>query len=190
MNNRYELSCVTKDYLSRYYEILDCMIEKMTNAKLCDSVSQNFIAQMIPHHEAAIQMSENLLKYTTCVPLQDIANCIIAEQSTGIEEMKEMLCECEKCKNCERDLCLYRRRFDKISRRMFDEMGFACCDNNINANFIRQMIPHHEGAVRMCKNALSFCVCSPLRAMLCEIIDNQQRQIREMKRLLNAFCGR
>lgn len=187
MNNCCELSCVTKDYLARYYEILDCMIEKMTNAKLCTSISQNFIAQMIPHHEAAIQMCKNLLKYTTCIPLQNIANCIIAEQSTGIEEMKEMLCKCEKCKSSERDLCLYARQFDKISQRMFDKMGFVCSDNRLNANFIREMIPHHEGAICMYKNALRFCICPELRAMLCEIIETQQEQICEMKRLLGTM---
>jgi len=189
MNQQYELSQVTKNYLSCYYEILDCMIDRMTNAKLCDSVSQNFIAQMIPHHEAAVKMCENLLKYTTCVPLQDMANCIIAEQTTGIEEMKEILCKCEKCKNSERDLCLYARRFDKTSQTMFDEMGFACANNCINANFLRQMIPHHEGAVCMCKNALGFCICPELKPILCEIIETQEEQICQMKRMLRNFGG-
>lgn len=187
MNQRYELSQVTKNYLSCYYEILDCMIDKMTNAKLCGSVSQNFIAQMIPHHEAAVKMCENLLKYTTCVPLQNMANCIIAKQTTGIEEMKEILCKCEKCKSAERDLCLYARRFDQISQTMFNKMGFACSNNELNANFLHQMLPHHEGATRMCKNALSFCVCSELKPILCETIQTQEEQIRQMKRMLCNF---
>lgn len=187
MNQRYELSQVTKNYLSCYYEILDCMIDKMTNAKLCGSVSQNFIVQMIPHHEAAVKMCENLLKYTTCVPLQNMANCIVAEQTNQIEEMKDILCKCEKCKSLERDLCLYARRFDQISQTMFDEMGFACANNGLNANFLRQMIPHHEGAVRMCKNALSFCICSELKPILCETIETQQEQIRQMKCMLCNF---
>ena len=76
MNNQYELSCVVKNYLSCYYEILDCMIDKMTKAKTGCSISQNFINQMIPHHEAAIKMAENLLRYTTCIPLQNMSNCI------------------------------------------------------------------------------------------------------------------
>ncbi|MGN0557027.1 MAG: DUF305 domain-containing protein, partial [Acutalibacteraceae bacterium] len=69
-------SDVTKKYLCRFYEILDTMIEKMTCAELTDSLSHNFIVQMIPHHQAAIEMSENLLQYTTFVPLQKIAQNI------------------------------------------------------------------------------------------------------------------
>ena len=55
------LSTVAKNYISDYYCILDNMIEKMTGAKLSDSISGNFIAQMIPHHMAAVEMSENIL---------------------------------------------------------------------------------------------------------------------------------
>lgn len=184
MNNQYELSCVVKNYLSCYYEILDCMIDKMTKAKTGCSISQNFINQMIPHHEAAIKMAENLLRYTTCIPLQNMANCIITEQTESIECMKKLLCKCEKCQNNERDICLYNRRFDAITQRMFDEMGFACADNCLNANFIRELIPHHEGGIRMSKNALSFCVCPELKPVLCSIIESQTRDVREMKRLL------
>lgn len=188
MNTQYELSCVVKNYLSCYYEILDCMIDKMTNAKTSCSISQNFICQMIPHHEAAIKMAENLLRYTTCIPLQNIANCIIAEETEGIECLKEILCKCEKCKNSEQDICLYKRRYDAITQKMFDKMGFACADNCLNANFIRQMIPHMEGGIKMSKNALSFCVCPDLKPILCSIIDSQTKGISEMKRLLCTIC--
>lgn len=190
MNKQYELSCVTKEYLSSYYEILDCMIENMTKQKASCSISQNFITQMIPHHEAAIKMCENLLRFTTCVPLQNIASCIITEQTEGIEEMKCILSKCEKCQNSERDLCLYGRRNEQICRTMFDEMGCAPTSNNINANFIREMIPHHEGGIRMAKNALSFCICPELKSILCSIISSQTRGIEEMRRLLpKTGCG-
>ncbi len=46
----------------------------MSNAKLTNSISHNFIVQMIPHHEAAIEMSENILKYTSNDSLQNIAS--------------------------------------------------------------------------------------------------------------------
>lgn len=56
-----QFSDVTKQYLCCFYEILDNMIEEMTNAKLTNSISHNFIVQMIPHHQAAIKMSQNIL---------------------------------------------------------------------------------------------------------------------------------
>lgn len=44
----------TKCYLVRFYEILEEMIRSMGAAELTDSLSHNFIVQMIPHHMAAV----------------------------------------------------------------------------------------------------------------------------------------
>ena len=66
-------SDVTKEYLTNFHCILEEMVQEMTEAELTGSISQNFISQMIPHHQAAIDMSRNILRYTTNIPLQDIA---------------------------------------------------------------------------------------------------------------------
>lgn len=46
---------------------------------------------MVPHHRTAIEMSHNILQYTTCIPLQDIASGIIEEQTRGIQNMQCIL---------------------------------------------------------------------------------------------------
>ena len=74
----------TQQYLMCFYEILNQMIADMTNASLSYSLSSDFINQMIPHHRAAIHMSRNLLMYTTNIPLQNIAQNIIKEQTQSI----------------------------------------------------------------------------------------------------------
>lgn len=187
MNQSYRLSNVTKDYLSEFHCILDDMIKGMTSAGLSDSISHNFIVQMIPHHEAAIHMSENLLKYTTFIPLQDIALQIISEQTKSIANMQEAACSCGKLKNAERDVCLYKRRTDWIMNNMFEKMGSACSDNNINGNFMREMIPHHRGAVEMSENALQYDICPELKPILDAIITSQKRGIMEMQQLLKCI---
>ncbi|MFR1481328.1 MAG: DUF305 domain-containing protein, partial [Hydrogeniiclostridium mannosilyticum] len=144
MNCSQQLSDVTTN-LCRFYKILDQMIEGITNAELTDSLSHNFIVQMIPHHRAAIEMSENLLQYTTFVPLQRIAQNIVNEQTKSIENMQSVLPHCAQLSNSEKDLCLYDRRFRQITQTMFSQMRNACSNNNINANFMREMIPHHQG---------------------------------------------
>ncbi len=62
----------------------------MKNARMTNSISYNFIVQMIPHHQAAIDMSRNILQYTTCVALQDIAMGIVEEQTKSIENMQKL----------------------------------------------------------------------------------------------------
>lgn len=182
-----QFSSVTKTYLCRFYEILDEMIDGMTNAKLTDSISHNFIVQMIPHHAAAIEMSHNLLQYTTLVPLQNIASDIIVEQTKSIENMQNILDCCSKQRNTRCDVHLYQRNVHRITQMMFFQMQNARSTNNINANFMREMIPHHQGAIRMSKNALHFDICPELIPILQAIISSQENGVQEMERLLKKI---
>ena len=75
---------------------------------------------------------------------------------------------------------------------MFDDMRNACYTNDINANFIREMIPHHRGAIQMSRNALQFPICQELKPIIQSIIVSQQNGIREMECLLKCIekCDR
>ncbi len=186
MNQEGKLSHVTKEYLIEFECILNNMISRMTSAELTDSISYNFIVQMIPHHEAAIHMSRNLLKYTTCIPLQDIAERIVTEQTKSIENMLAIKCACERRKNSSHELCLYQRRMNEIMKVMFNDMKKACSDNCLNNDFMWEMIPHHRGAVEMSETTLQFSICPELRPILQAIIVSQKRGIRQMQELLRG----
>lgn len=181
------LSHVAQDYLAAFCAILDDMIRDMTQAELTDSISHNFIVQMIPHHRAAIEMSNNILKYTTNVPLQEIATQIVSEQTKSIEDMHRIEASCSECRNTKQELFLYQRRMDQILQTMFTEMGGARGTNRLDCDFMWEMIPHHRGAVRMANNALCFAICPGLKPILHSIITSQERGIRQMNRLLQRI---
>ena len=181
------LSRVAERYYARYREILSTMTLAMTTTLETDSVSHNFIVQMIPHHQAAVEMAQNLLQYTTCLPLQELADRIIVEQTQGIETMQDALPDCGRPQNTETELARYAARYRRITETMFARMGAACESANPNVGFLRQMLPHHEGAVEMARNALRLPVCEALRPTLCSIIDTQSRQIHEMRMLLRCL---
>lgn len=184
MNYQCQLSNVIKEYLNEFYSILDTMICGMTEAKLTDSISANFIVQMIPHHRAAIQMSENLLKYTTNIALQNIALRIIEEQTKSIDTMQKVKCVCDKTVNNRQDLCQYQQKMNQIMQIMFSRMENAPATNQLNVNFIREMIPHHEGAVEMSETTLRYEICPELKPILSAIIVSQKRGIAQMQQLL------
>lgn len=177
----------TQTYLQEYRCILEQMISNMTNVQLSCSISHNFIVQMIPHHRAAILMSCNLLKYTTNEALQDIAFNIIKEQNRSIKNMENILCYCQKQKNSEDDLYQYQCRMDVIKQMMFKKMSEACYVNDIDINFIKEMIPHHEGAIAMSKTTLEYCICPELRGILKNIIISQTRGVRQLQYLLEKL---
>ncbi|MCM1307400.1 MAG: DUF305 domain-containing protein [Butyrivibrio sp.] len=186
MRKNRRLDGTAEEYLRCFDKIMDNMIKGMTKARLTDSLSHNFIVQMIPHHMAAIEMSRNILQYTDCAPLREIASGIIDEQTKSIENMREALCECSKLKNSQWDICMYGECFGQITRTMFAEMRNACAVNNVSADFMYEMIPHHEGAIRMSENLLRFRICGELVPILDAIIVSQKKGIAEMESLLKC----
>lgn len=184
MMNTCQLSNNTKLYLEHYQEILNEMISGMSSAVSTESISGNFITQMIPHHRAAIAMSKNLLLYTTNIPLQNIAQNIISSQEKSVQSMTEAYPECANYINNPWDLARYEQENHFIMNNMFYEMNTACSNNNIDASFMREMIPHHRGAVLMSENALRFPICEELIPQLKEIIISQKEGIIKMQALL------
>ena len=107
--------------------------------------------------------------------------------SKTFEKMQQILDRCGAFVNSEQDVCLYLNRFHTITERMFSQMQKACADNDINADFMREMIPHHEGAIRMARNALCYPLCPELFPILQAITVSQEKGVCEMKRLLRCM---
>lgn len=158
-------------YLNRFDQILSEMSEKMLHTELTNySITIDFIRCMIPHHQAAIYMSENLLMYTRYQPLIEIANGIIAMQTKGIEEMKEILRTTSVYMSMERDINTYLTKYFEITNNMIEKMKNSPRCVNINLDFVNEMIPHHEGAIQMCNNLLQYYIDPRLRNVANTII--------------------
>ena len=191
MKNTCLLSEDSKTYLCCFYQILDEMIQGMTTAGLNQSISHNFVVQMIPHHKAAIQMSNNILRFTENSAVRRIAQRIIEGQTQGISQMEEALSICNQLTNPQMDLRLYQRRMDLIYREMYAKMGCTPESNALAAIFMREMIPHHQGAIRMAENALKYDVCTELVPILRSIITQQRQGVAQMRGLLSRMgCRR
>ena len=99
-----------KKYLCRFDEILDKMAEEMLSQEISNSITINFIKSMIPHHRAAIYMSQNLLEHSMYEPLRKIAQNIIETQTKGIEEMKEIMNTTYGFQNMTQDINCYQNK--------------------------------------------------------------------------------
>ncbi len=67
------------------------MSERMSSVPLTGDPDRDFLAQMIPHHEGAIDMSKVLLKDGVRPEVRRLAQEIIAHQQAEIEMMKRWL---------------------------------------------------------------------------------------------------
>lgn len=179
-----------KKYLYRFDQIIDQMAEKMLSQNVTNSITINFIECMIPHHQAAIYMCENLLEYTRYQPLQKIAKDIIKTQTEGIEQMKEIASTTYGFPNTPQEIKIYTATYLEITKNMIEKMKSAPRCININLDFTNEMIPHHEGAIAMCENLLQFHIDPRLKQVADSIIEQQSKGVNELKEIRKRLCGR
>lgn len=187
MANTCLLSDESKHYLCCYHQILDEMIQGITTAKLTQGISHNFIAQMLPHHRAAIRMSRNILSVSDDRAVRRLAQRVIQQRTQDTEQLEGLLTVCGQDTTPQMDLRLFQRRMDLIFREMFTQMGAAPESNRIDAVYLREMIPHHQGAVRMSRNALRYGVSPELEPVLRRIIRTQCRETGQMRSFLRRM---
>lgn len=170
-------------YLKRFDQILYEMSYQMLSQTITNSITVNFIKCMIPHHQAAIYMSENLLKYTQYPPLIKIAKNIIQMQTTGIKQMENVLRTTKGYTNSRQNIQSYMNEYFKITKNMINKMENSLRTNNINLNFTYEMIPHHEGAIAMCNNLLKYSIDPRLKVIAENIISEQSQGVIELQRV-------
>jgi uncharacterized protein (DUF305 family) len=75
------------------------------------------------------------------------------------------------------------RAFREINDIMHRDMNIAFT-NDVDIDFVRGMIPHHEGAVAMAKVVLEHSQDEELRELAQEVVDAQEKEIAFMRAYL------
>ncbi len=177
-------------YLASFDRILKKMGNAMLYPRLTNDLTIDFIRCMIPHHLAAIEMSSNLLRFSAYPPLVQIANNIMKVQQEEINEMQEIARTKETTMNTQEEQDKYFNNYFEIVNTMLNEMQSSARTNNINLDFTTEMIPHHEGAIKMCQNVLSFSIDPRLRALAQKIIQQQSEGVEQLKQIRSLLIRR
>lgn len=179
-----------RKYLCRFDEILNQMAEKMLSKQMNNSITIHFIEDMIVHHQAGIDMAENLLNYSTYQPLQEIAKNIIKMQTEEIEDMKEIAKTSYGFQNMPQEVNYYLEKYFEITKEMIERMKNAPRSMYINLNFTYEMILHHEGAIAMCENLLDYRIEPRLKKMAEYMIQEQTQEIQKIRKIQEILSGR
>ena len=184
MSRTCQLSDVTKQYLHTYRELVNQMAERMSRIAVTASISENCLCQLRIHQETGICLCQNLLQYTTCIPVQELANRMEQEQRERIGDMERMWEHCRTYRNTISDQHAFRCRRCQISSRMIRQMRQIPAENQINTLFLKEMIPYCRGSVDLCQSTLHFPVCRDLKRFLYAMITSQEQEIRTMQQML------
>lgn len=144
-----------------------------------------FIDTMIVHHQGAIDMAKPCAANAQHDEIKTLCSNIASSQQKEIDEMK-----------------MWREKwFAGASTAMNMEMAGmsdsmkgmdmkkleSLKGNDFDVEFIRQMTPHHEGAVAMAKEALQRSTKDEIKTLAANIIKTQDAEIKQMKEWQTAW---
>jgi uncharacterized protein (DUF305 family) len=153
-----------------------------------------FLDSMIPHHQGALVMSQEVLQKSKRPALVKLANSIITEQKKEIAQMQQwrkqwypkasttpMMWHAEM--NHEMEMT------PKHKQSMMMSMSLGPADAGFDRRFVDSMIPHHQGAVTMGKDALLKSKRPQMKKFAQNIITSQQAEIDLMTKWQKEWSG-
>lgn len=146
-----------------------------------NTVDAMFVNGMIPHHQAAIDMAELARTKAKHEEVKQLANNIIESQSAEIKQMKGM----------QQDLPSTGRMMMSQSqmRSMMGDVDELRSAKNFDEAFLLAMIPHHQMAVVMSRQAQRNGTSAEVDKLAAGIITAQQKEIAEMRSWLKDWYG-
>ena len=144
---------------------------------------QRFLDEMIMHHQGAIMSAQMMVAQSARPQLRDLARRIIAGQQRQIDQMRA-----------------WRQRWYPHAGSLPMDMGpmismmgmmggVMMSGATADRMFLRMMIPHHQLAIDMARDALTHAQHPALRGLAQDIIRVQSAEIAEMEGDLRAWYG-
>jgi uncharacterized protein (DUF305 family) len=138
-----------------------------------------FIDTMIVHHQGAIDMAQLVATRAQHEELRQLAKSIISDQQREIAEMKAWRSNWfgANPQAINMDLPGMHEGMSGMDLAKLDSLK----GNDFDLEFIRQMVPHHEGAVMMAKELLAMDAHAELKTLAQSIVQSQTAEVAQMK---------
>ena len=143
---------------------------------------QDFLTQMIEHHEGAITMAKEAQKKSRRSEISAFASQIISAQTSEITQMYTWR------KDWFGDSGHINMRMGEDMPSMAVDLGSA--DDNFDKRFLDAMIVHHEGAITMAKAVLLPTDREDLHELAKAIISTQTEEVKTMQAWKDEWYGK
>ena len=141
-------------------------------------VDRAFVADMIPHHESAVEMAKIAQDRGSSAFVTKLADDIVRTQN---EEISAMRAADERLKSAGIAVGSLGAEGHKMGP---NDIATLKTTKEFDGEFMRMMIPHHEAAIPMSKAEIAKGGDAELKQLAQEIITAQQREIAGMRKEL------
>ena len=140
-----------------------------------NGIDRAFVAEMIPHHESALEMAKIAQQRGDSEFVKRLADDIVRTQSEEIATLRR-----EDDQLAEAGVKKGKLGVPAHMMGMGEDVEQLKAVTPFDEPFIKMMVPHHRGAIEMAKVELAKGKDPELKALAQEIIDAQKREIDEM----------
>ena len=154
-----------------------------------------FIDGMIPHHEGAVVMAKEALKKSKRPEMLELAKDIIKAQQSEIAMMKTWRKNWYP-KASSTPMAWHTKMNHMMGmpaeqmNAMRMDMNLGASDNQFDLRFINAMIPHHESALTMAKDAIGKSKRPEIQKEAQDILSSQAAEIKQMKQWRKSWYNK
>jgi uncharacterized protein (DUF305 family) len=151
-----------------------------------------FVDAMIPHHQGAVEMAQEVLAKAQRPEMKKLAQNIIAAQNREIKQMKQWRkawypTADSKPMAWHAPMNHMMPMSPEQMQAMMMKGDLGAADAQFDLRFLNAMIPHHEGALVMAKDVLGKSKRPEIKKLAQDILSSQQKEIDQMKQWRKAW---
>lgn len=159
-----------------------------TKANTTTQSDRQFIEMMIPHHQGAIEMAELALTKAKRPEIKKMAESIIQDQKREIQQMQGWYKQWYGKEIAVSSSMDHSAHQGMMSMDMMEtHLQNLKTASDFDKEFVRQMIPHHEGALMMAEMVIDTAENPEIRNLAESIIESQSAEIKQMQQWQQAW---
>jgi uncharacterized protein (DUF305 family) len=155
------------------------------------AADRGFLQAMVPHHRSAVEMAEVAQKQAEHPELKRLGATIVGDQNREIAQMERIHQRLFRTK-LKPDPEGHMKLGLSAEESGMDHMEGATKlrgANPFDSAFIDEMVPHHQGAIRMARAVLEKTKDPEVRRLADAIVAAQSREIEQMNRWRASWYG-